>query len=685
MPAPLFLTAYLCLHLSGCARPKPVDVKEAAAPVPPPLLVADFTRGEKKLNVPDGSIGTWTLHGGDPGQSCEASLVEDLRVVRLPSALAVDYKIKTKLPDRGKAGVSFRVGHLDLRGYNHLVLDMRGDEKRGYPRDLIVQIRRNRPDRPEEMIGASWVLKGIKSRWTRYQVPLSVMTGISDWSDVTEIGLSFVDGLSSAREGRIYLAKISFEKIGNAPPWPGDDYKPGILKPSDELKGRARAEALAGRLRGFPRKTSVRKEFPGDSDLFLKELARDTWNFFEMFVDTASGLPLDTVELSSGSPMGPRTVIGDYTSVTNIGLYFMALPAAEDLGFISRAEAESRALKVLDTLSRMERHRGFFYNYYDTTTLERTTHFVSSVDSGWLLAGLVALRNGYSGQVAKKASRLIRGMDFGLFYDKTERILRHGFFTNVGAPSEYHYATFFTEARAAAFLAIGKGDIPRESWFAMDRVFPPDFDWQSQKPLDHARVGALGCDYYAGHYLWKGEPVVPSWGGSMFEALMPGLVIDEKRYSEKGWWLNGIRHVKAQIDLAGELGYPVWGMSPCMNPAGGYGEFGVKSLGIKGYPAGVVTPHASFLALPRMKDEAARNLRNLAALYPELYGECGFYDSVDPAGGSVAFKYLALDQGMCFLGAAEALSPGVLLERFDRDPIVKKASRLLLAENPLPR
>jgi hypothetical protein len=113
--------------------------------------------------------------------------------------------------------------------------------------------------------------------------------------------------------------------------------------------------------------------------------------------------------------------------------------------------------------------------------------------------------------------------------------------------------------------------------------------------------------------------------------------------------------------------------------AGEYREFGARPLGVLGYGAGVVTPHASALVLPLDLPAAAANLRVLAARYP-LYGEFGFYDAVDPATGAVARSYLALDQSMIFLAAANALTGGAVQRHFAADPVVARVLPLLAAE-----
>jgi len=167
----------------------------------------------------------------------------------------------------------------------------------------------------------------------------------------------------------------------------------------------------------------------------------------------------------------------------------------------------------------------------------------------------------------------------------------------------------------------------------------------------------------------------------MFEALMPTLLLDEGTLSPNGLGRNDRAHVRVQRDYAmRELGYPVWGMSPSARvDGGGYGEFGAPVLGARGYVDGIVTPHASALALTVARDDAVANLRELVEHFP-VYGDFGFYDGVDPMTGRVAHVYLSLDQGMTFLAVANALAGGRLRERFASDPVVAAVLELLRAE-----
>ena len=258
--------------------------------------------------------------------------------------------------------------------------------------------------------------------------------------------------------------------------------------------------------------------------------------------------------------------------------------------------------------------------------------------------------------------------------------MHHGFYTNINYYSEYHYGTFYSEPRAVRYRAIGKGDVPREHWFMLARTFPMTWAWQTQIPKEVKTKTYLGYPTKGGYYSYGGMKFIPSWGGSMFEALMPTLVVDEKKLAPKGLGLNDERHAKIQIKYAlEELKYPVFGMSPSSVPGGGYSEFGVTLLGIKGYKSGVVTPHATFLALEFAPKECIKNLRKMLELY-DAYGEYGFYDAIDPKNGRVSTRYLCLDQAMSFIALNNYLNQGAIRKRFHADPIAKSAEELLKVE-----
>ncbi|HEY0300517.1 MAG TPA: glucoamylase family protein, partial [Rhizomicrobium sp.] len=442
--------------------------------------------------------------------------------------------------------------------------------------------------------------------------------------------------------------------------------------------------ALRSRLRGWPtRLLADRKTLPRGRTAFARRLAEDTFRGLDALSDRTNGLPLDTVVLAAGAGSAvPRgAVIGDYTNVTNIGLRLAVLVGAMDLGLLDPHTALSRLTQVIETLEQLEADGGFFFNYHDTTSLERTSHFVSFVDSAWLTAGLMVVRNSFP-ELAERASALIDRTDYRAMYDAGSGLMSHGYYLEPRARSRYHYGVLYTEARLGALIAIGKGDVPEQLWFNMVRTFPPECRWQSLPPRDVRTREVRGFPVTAGVYRWRGLRYVPSWGGSMFEALMPTILLDEQRAAPRSLGRNGLIHAVGQRRYARQvLGAPVWGYSPSSRPQDqAYGEFGVKPLGSFGYPPGPVTPHAAALALTVTPRAALDNLWRLATRY-QAYGEYGLYDAIDAKSGAVATKYLALDQSMLFLALVNHLTGGSMQRRFAADPIMQRALPMIAAED----
>jgi cyclic beta-1,2-glucan synthetase len=122
----------------------------------------------------------------------------------------------------------------------------------------------------------------------------------------------------------------------------------------------------------------------------LRRTARMTWRFFETFVTAEDNfLPPDNYQED------PKGVVAHRTSPTNKGLLLLSTLSAHDLGYIGVSDLASRVERTLDTFDRMERFRGHFFNWYETTTLRPLPpEYVSTVDSGNLLGCLLATKNG---------------------------------------------------------------------------------------------------------------------------------------------------------------------------------------------------------------------------------------------------------------------------------------------------
>jgi hypothetical protein len=469
----------------------------------------------------------------------------------------------------------------------------------------------------------------------------------------------------------------------------------------------------------------------------LYRWARDTWHSLDAMTDPDTGLPADNIPAS----LAPRDRSG-YTSPTNIGGYLWSTVVARQLGIISAAEARARLVRTLTTLRDMEHHEpsGMYYNWYDEATGEpvliwptngnTVVPFVSSVDNGWLGAALLVVKN--SDAVAGPlAAELFERMRWDSFYNPgnvpghpsvNNGGLMHGGFwpfdhdrsdeevyrgTHIGGEDvwltkKHHYDTIVSESRITSYLGILTGQVPGRHYYAPWRTFPAtcDWSWPEMQPVGETRT-YLGIDVYEGAYTYRGMHIVPGWGGSMFEELMPAVFVPEEEWAPRSWGINHPLHVRAEREHGlVEADYGYWGFSPSSNPDGGYREYGVDALGMnpEGYfsdqentnydvgfgecrPAtnpnpdfktGVVTPHASFLAMMFERGQATANLQRIQKRLG-AYGAGGFYDAV-AIDGTIARRYLSLDQAM-IMGALGNVLDKDLLRRAFSTPDVEAALR----------
>lgn len=701
----ILVSAFLVLQLCVPAFAADTPASSSQAQGPAEILVSDF-EGADLFNNLQGESGSWNLDQTDENNS-----YTDADLVEIPGknpgseknqALKLTYSVQSDLPSQN--GFWTKLKSFDASGYDHLMFDVKGDDKKGFTDVFKIEIKKYKDSERVEKIKGSYIVRGVTDQWQTVSIPLNKMTGLVDFGDpaawqnpaigrkdLDELVFVFQDRMVSKKTGAIYIDNIKFVRTGDPGPTAVDFPPRKKEKTPVRIEGIEFTKFLTKRLRGFPDQVVVKKKFPADDKEFLREVAKDTWAFFDNIVDKEHGLPLDNVLIGQKAPIDETTAIGDYTNVTNIGVYLMCLVSAADFGFISKADAIERVTLTMNTLEKLEYHKsGFPYNYYDTTTAERTSYFVSLVDSGWLVAGLYVVKNAFP-EVKEQAERLINRGNFKFFYDPVDRQMYHGYYEHLGVYSDYHYGVFYTEPRASSYIAIARGEVPDEHWYmGLIRTFPEEFSWQSQKPINRVKRKTGPYEYYGGYYEWKGIKFVPSWGGSAFEALMPTLILNEKELAPKGLGLNDKRHVEGQIKYAlEEMKYPVWGMSPSSVPEGGYSEYGAKPFGAKGYKPGVVTPHASALALEFAPEAAVANLRRLEENY-DIYGEYGFYDAVtveaDPKNpkskvGNVARKYFSLDQGMLFVAINNYLNHGAIRRHFHADPVMQKAEHLLSDED----
>ena len=543
------------------------------------------------------------------------------------------------------------------------------------------------------------------------------------------------------------------------------------------------APAIA-RWMSLPRSTAPTQALSPTEMAALRLTGRRTWRYFTTFVGVEdNALPPDNFQET------PSPVVAHRTSPTNIGLYLLATVAAHDFGWLGTVDAVERLEATLETMRRLERFRGHFYNWYDTRRCAALEpKYVSSVDSGNLAGHLIALahaaeemaahprrprvalagiadvaslvrlsnltaaasvrprsashvnvekavdaltaavqgpppdpagwdaqlselqaraqtvlelaavrvdedREGRSAEVdawaealvetvashardvdlpdtierrlvllAAEARALVGDMDFGFLFDPMRKLLAIGYRVSDGMLDSGRYDLLASEARLASFVAIAKGDVPVSHWFRLGRALTP-----------------VGVD-----------SVLVSWSGSMFEYLMPSLVMR----SPAGSLLEQTARlvVDRQVSYGAERGVP-WGVSESgynvrdLEMTYQYSNFGVPGLGLRrGLSEDVViAPYATGLAAMVDPVAAVRNLERLAAVGGR--GIHGFYEALDytaprlPEGAAVAVvrAYMAHHQGMVVVAIANALHDGAMRARFHAEPMVQ-ATELLLQE-----
>ena len=264
--------------------------------------------------------------------------------------------------------------------------------------------------------------------------------------------------------------------------------------------------------------------------------------------------------------------------------------------------------------------------------------------------------------LAQTAEALFHAMDFAFLFDPARKLLSLGYRADSDSLDPICYDLLASEARLASFVAIAKGDLPTAHWFRLGRALVP--------------VGS--------------RSTLLSWSGSMFEYLMPELVM-----SPPGGSLLGqacAQAVRRQQAYGAERRVP-WGISESayntrdLHLTYQYSSFGVPGLGLKRGLAGdlVVAPYATALAAMFDPRSAAANFARLQAA--GAGGAYGFYDALDytpvrvPPGGSVAVvrAYLAHHQGMALVALDNVLRHDVMRARFRAQPLVQ-ATELLLQE-----
>ena len=471
---------------------------------------------------------------------------------------------------------------------------------------------------------------------------------------------------------------------------------------------------------------------PETERVYLAGIARDTWRFFERCVGPDDRhLPPDNLQST------PFDMVAHRTSPTNMGLYLLSVACARQFGWIGTQDLLTRLEATLNSLLTLQRHRGHFMNWYDTQSGEPLLPmYVSTVDSGnlsghllavaqacrelasapydaalgqlaiiqckirlqpllnnresllkterlelrWLLADLRATKasvqldtqaqtatpaDGATASqrlhtLANALEQLAWQPDFSFLYSRRRHLFHIGYRVAEHQRDAGFYDLLASESRLTSLLAIAKGDAPVRHWSALGRQF--------------FAVGAS-----AG---------LRSWSGSMFEYLMPGVVLDEPY----GSVLHEASHaaLREQMAFAKAQGVP-WGISESAYAASDftlayqYAPHGVPRLALRRTPPDelVIAPYATALVAQIAPHCAYLNFKVLQGLGGR--GRYGFIEALDysAAGrtGSEPFTpvdtVMAHHQGMSIVALANVLLGGAALRWGMANAHVQAVSSLL--------
>ncbi len=468
---------------------------------------------------------------------------------------------------------------------------------------------------------------------------------------------------------------------------------------------------------------------PLPDQIYLEGIARDTWRLFERCVRAEDNyLPPDNLQTL------PHDIVAHRTSPTNIGLYLLSVACARQFGWIGTQELLTRMEATLATLNRLQRHRGHFLNWYDTQTCAPLLPmYVSTVDSGNLSGHLLAVaqaclelaRAPYDTTASQRAIRVSRQRlapllvkrsslppdmreklrwhladhratlrsaaldaqaytpstpdaihrlqalarqceqlawqaDFSFLYHRKRHLFHIGYRVAEQELDAGFYDLLASESRLTSLLAIAKGDVPVSHWSSLGRLF----------------------------YAVSTGAGLRSWSGSMFEYLMPSLVLNEPQGSVL--WDACHAALREQMAFVEEHNIP-WGISESAYAGSDhtlayqYAPQGVPRLALRRTPTDelVIAPYATALAAQIAPHRAALNftaLENLSAR-----NRYGFIEALDfsPArqNGNEAFTpvgtYMAHHQGMSIVALANVLLDGLAQRWGMANPHIEAVASLL--------
>ncbi|OBV37193.1 Cellobiose phosphorylase [Janthinobacterium psychrotolerans] len=276
-----------------------------------------------------------------------------------------------------------------------------------------------------------------------------------------------------------------------------------------------------------------------------------------------------------------------------------------------------------------------------------------------------AIRNVRDIAQAAGQARDFAQIEYAFLYNPATKLLAIGYNVSERRLDASYYDLLASEVRLASFIAIAQGQLPQEHWFALGRQL---------------------C-------MVAGQPVLLSWSGSMFEYLMPLLVMPNYPNTLLDQTYHSV--IEAQIDYGRQRDVP-WGVSESgYNTVDAslnyqYRAFGVPGLGLKRGLADdlVIAPYASMMGLMVKPEESCQNMQRMQAA--GYMGRYGFFEAIDftaarlPRGqaSAVIRSYMVHHQGMGFLALSYLLHDRPMQRRFESDPLLQSALLVLQERTP---
>lgn len=373
----------------------------------------------------------------------------------------------------------------------------------------------------------------------------------------------------------------------------------------------------------------------------LREELKSMWKYYEELMDEKSHwLPPDNFQQE------PLNIAAYRTSPTNIGLALLSILGAYDLNFISEDELYDRLEHSVDTLESLPKWKGHLYNWYDIQTLKVLSPvYVSTVDCGNYAASMFTLSKGLKAlyslraeALALRIDKLLDATDFSLLYDSRKKLFPIGYHVEEEQFSSSYYDLYASEARLTSFYAIMKHQIPPEHWSRLARP--------------------TGSE--------KGDLVLSSWSGTMFEYFMPHIFLPAYRRTLSGEALRGIHSAQRRFT---EKRIP-WGISESgyyrfdsmLNYQ--YRAFGIPAAALRRDLSfsQVISPYSTFLVYPWFPVSAEKNKKH----FPK--GKYGYYEAVDYRAGwenpRVVQSFMAHHVGMSFLSGVNVIKNKIMQKRF---------------------